>query len=117
MLEDDPVISNSQHYRTIFENQHVRVLEYLDEPGDSTTPHVHPNSVMVTLTDFRRRLTTGAGEREVAMSALQAVWLPAQRHAGENIGVTPTHTVFVELKGAAACKVDDSLLGTADRRD
>ena len=49
MVEEDPVTTNPAHYRTIFENEFVRVLEYLDRPGDTTTPHFHPNSVMVTL--------------------------------------------------------------------
>jgi hypothetical protein len=29
-------------------------------------------------------------------------WLPAQEHSGENIGETPTHVLFVELKGGTA---------------
>ncbi|HEX5728197.1 cytoplasmic protein [Microbacterium sp.] len=109
MVEEDPVTTNPAHYRTMFENEFVRVLEYIDDPGDTTTPHVHPNSVMVTLTDFQRRLRTGAGERDVDIAAHQAMWVPAQRHAGENIGRTATHTIFVELKGDAA--------GVADGRD
>jgi hypothetical protein len=28
----------------------------------------------------------------------RAYWLPAQTHAGENTGTTPTHVLFVELK-------------------
>ena len=111
MVDDDPVKTNPEHYRTVFENEHVRVLEYLDSPGESTTPHDHPNSVMVTLTEFQRRLTTSAGERVVELPANRAVWLPAQRHSGENIGSTPTHTIFVELKGAAAGIADDHVLG------
>lgn len=111
MVDEDPVVSNPEHYRTLFENEFVRVLEYADEPGQSTSPHVHPNSVMITLSDFTRRLSTAAGAREVALPANQAVWLPAQRHAGENIGSTPTHTVFVELKGAAAGVVDERVVG------
>jgi len=35
----DPVATNPDHYSVIFENDHVRVLEYLDQPGDRTTPH------------------------------------------------------------------------------
>jgi hypothetical protein len=27
-----------------------------------------------------------------------AGWLPAQEHHGENIGDTPSHVIFVELK-------------------
>ena len=71
MVEEDPVTTNPAHYRTIFENEFVRVLEYIDRPGDATTPHVHPNSVMVTLSDFQRRLRTDAGEREVDIPAHQ----------------------------------------------
>ena len=107
----DPVLTNPDHYRTIFENEFVRVLDYRDGPGEGTTPHVHPNSVMVTLTDFRRRLSTGAGEREVNIPAYQALWLPAQRHSGENIGKTVTHTLLIELKGEAAGIADDGALG------
>lgn len=111
MVEEDPVTTNPALYRTIFENEFVRVLEYSDRPGDSTTPHVHPNSVMVTLTDFQRRLRTPAGERDVDIPANQALWLPAQRHAGENTGRSATHTIFIELKGDAAGVVDDGVLG------
>ena len=111
MTSEDPTVSNPDHYRTLFENEYVRVLDYTDVPGDRTTPHVHPNSVMVTLTDFQRRLITPAGDRDVVMAANQAVWLPAQRHAGENTGTTPTHNILVELKGAAAGSEDADALG------
>ncbi len=94
----DPAVSNPQHYKVIFENDRVRVLEYTDEPGDRTTPHEHPDSVMYTLSSFKRRLVLGDLERDVALEAGKAGWLPAQRHHGENIGDTPTHAIFVELK-------------------
>ena len=97
----DPVISNPEHYKVIFENERVRVLEYNDEPGDRTTPHQHPESVMFTLSSFRRRLVSGDAQREVEMSAERVGWLPAQVHHGENIGDTPTRVIFVELKEPA----------------
>ncbi len=111
MVDEDPVTTNPEHYRTIFENEHVRVLSYLDAPGDKTTPHTHPNSVMITLTDFHRRLTTADGDRDVELAANQALWLPAQRHAGENTGTTATRTIFVELKGPAAGTLDARAVG------
>ncbi|MET3770344.1 hypothetical protein ABIB15_003054 [Marisediminicola sp. UYEF4] len=113
MITDDPVETNPLHYRIVFENEFVRVLDYSDRPGTTTTPHDHPNSVMITLSDFRRRLASGDQEREVALTAGQAMWLPAQRHFGENIGDTPTHTIFVELKGAAAGESSGATLGPA----
>ncbi|PRY67479.1 hypothetical protein B0I08_10686 [Glaciihabitans tibetensis] len=94
----DPVVSNPDFYRVIFENERVRVLEYGDAPGDKSTPHGHPDSVMVTLSTFRRRLAAGGRELEVELPTGAAVWLPAQTHTGENIGATETRTIFVELK-------------------
>ena len=95
----DPVATNPQHYRVLFENERVRVLEYTDLPGDRTTEHEHPDSVMVTLSSFRRRLHAGDASRDVEIATGFAGWLPAQRHSGENIGASRTHAVFVELKG------------------
>ncbi|WP_024285451.1 cupin domain-containing protein [Cellulomonas sp. KRMCY2] len=94
----DPVSSNPDHYRIVFENDRVRVLEYTDVPGDRTTPHQHPDSVMITMSSFARRLHAGSGYRDVELSAGKAMWLPAQQHAGENVGESPTHALFVELK-------------------
>lgn len=113
MVNDDPVESNPEHYRVLWENDFVRVLEYTDVPGSKTTVHDHPNSVMVTLSGFRRRLSVAGRTFETELEAGQAVWLPAQRHAGENIGETPTRTVFIELKGVAAGTASGSALGPA----
>jgi quercetin dioxygenase-like cupin family protein len=94
----DPVETNPDHYKVVFENERVRVLEYTDAPGDITTPHEHPDSVMYTLSSFRRRLSSNGQHRDVAITAGTTGWLPAQEHHGENTGDTPTHVLFVELK-------------------
>ncbi|TQK69865.1 MULTISPECIES: cupin domain-containing protein [unclassified Nocardioides] len=112
-MAEDPVTSNPDHYAVVFENDRVRVLEYRDEPGARTTPHAHPDSVMYTLSSFRRRLVAGDQQREVEMTAGTVGWLPAQEHHGENIGDTPTHVLFVELKEPAA-GTGDGNLGPAD---
>ncbi|WP_433874860.1 cytoplasmic protein [Sinomonas atrocyanea] len=94
----DPLEVSPDLYRLVFENDRVRVLEYLDRPGDSTGTHSHPDSVMVTLTGFSRRLTSGGREVEVEMPPFQARWLDAQEHSGTNIGTSETRTLFIELK-------------------
>ena len=98
----DPAVSNADAYTVVFENDRVRVLEYRDTPGHLTTPHRHPDSVMYTLSSFRRRLHLDGGHRDVEMPAGFAGWLPAQEHAGENIGDTETHVIFVELKDGSS---------------
>ena len=107
----DPVETNPDHYRVVFENERVRVLEYTDAPGERTTPHEHPDSVMVTLSGFRRRLHADDGHRDVELPAGLSGWLPAQRHSGENIGDSPTHAIFVELKGGGPADADGARLG------
>lgn len=103
-MQLDPVLTNPDLYRVLFENESVRVLEYRDRPGDRTTPHQHPDSVMYTLSSFDRRLVSGDQEREVRIEAGTTSWLPAQEHAGENIGETDTHVLFVELKSSASVR-------------
>src|SRR5690242_15350187 len=94
----DPAVTNSDLYKVIFENERVRVLEYRDQPGDATTPHAHPDSLMLTLSSFRRRLRHGDQVRDVELPVGKPMWVSAQEHSGENIGETETHVIFVELK-------------------
>jgi hypothetical protein len=94
----DPVETNPSLYSVLFENERVRVLQYRDNPGDQTSPHSHPDSVMITLSSFRRRLRSEEREVEDELSAGEARWLDAQEHSGTNIGDSPTHAIFVELK-------------------
>ncbi len=97
-MTQDPVDSNPEFYRVVMENSRIRVLEYRDEPGDRTTPHVHPDSVMITLSAFKRRLVQGGQSVDVELEAGLTRWLDAQEHSGENTGTTPTHVMLVELK-------------------
>jgi quercetin dioxygenase-like cupin family protein len=98
MSQDDPTVTDPMLYKVVFENERVRVLQYRDEPGDRTHPHRHPDSVMVTLSAFRRRVAAGDRSAEVELRAGEARWVGAQEHAGENIGDSVSHCVFIELK-------------------
>ena len=111
----DPTVTDPDKYSVVFENERVRVLEYRDEPGAQTSLHEHPDSVMVTLSGFDRRLVAADGRhRDVTLEPAQVRWLDAQTHSGENIGNTPTHVVFIELKEAGAPR-EDASLGPVER--
>jgi hypothetical protein len=97
-MSHDPAITDPALYKVVFENDRVRVLEYADAPGAKTRPHRHPDSVMYTLSSFRRRIAAGGRQVDVDLSAGQVRWLAAQEHAGENIGDTDSHAIFIELK-------------------
>jgi hypothetical protein len=106
----DPTVTDPDKYRVVFENERVRVLEYRDDPGQATSPHDHPDSVMITLSAFERRLVDAAGDsREASLEPGTVRWLGAQTHSGENIGQTPTHVVFVELKEPGSATTETAL--------
>ena len=107
----DPTVTDGDKYKVVFENEHVRVLEYRDDPGAKTSVHDHPNSVLITLSSFERRLHVQGRSRDVSFDPGQVRWLDAQTHAGENIGTTPSHAVFVELKGGAGSDDSSDVLG------
>lgn len=113
-VQSDPVLTDPQLYRVLFENDRVRVLEYRDRPGDATHLHAHPDSVMVTLSSFRRRLRSGGKEVELELAPFQARWVGAQEHSGMNIGDSQTHSIFVELKEPAPTPSAARPLGPSD---
>src|SRR4030081_1897145 len=106
----DPTVSDPDKYKVVFENGRVRVLEYRDEPGEQTSPHEHPDSVMYTLSSFERRLIGAAGEsRDVALGSGEVCWLGAHTRGGDDTGDTPTHGLFVELKEPREAEQVESL--------
>lgn len=111
----DPTVTDPDKYKAVFENDRVRVLEDKDKHGDRTSPHRHPDSVMYTLSSFRRRLVHGDRAVDVEIVAGGVGWLDAQEHHGENIGETESHALFIELKesGRQAAPGGDPQLGAA----
>lgn len=99
VLAEDPVITDSDKYKVVFQNEKVRVLEYYDKPGDRTNKHNHPDSLVYALSPFERKLILGNGKELVVHKAAgETYWVSAQSHIGENIGKTDTHVLIVELK-------------------
>jgi len=113
MNSDDPCVTDPGLYRVVMENDRVRVLEYRDTPGALTNSHHHPDSVMITFSDFRRRVTAGGDAVDLALAAGQVRWVGAQDHVGENIGDTDTHAFFIEVKDAPAGRASGVLGPTA----
>ena len=101
----DPVISDSDKYKVIFENEHVRVLDYQDKPGEKTNKHGHPAFVLYALSPFKRNIHLEDEkiiEREFKKGDI--IWSEGQIHIGENIGETDSHALIVEIKGLEANK-------------
>lgn len=97
--QQDPTSSDPDKYKTVLENERVRVLRYHDHPGEKTHLHAHPDLVLYALAPFKRRLHVKDGKSwEREFTAGEVFFVPAQAHIGENIGTTDTEVLIVELK-------------------
>lgn len=89
-------------YKLLFENEKVRVLEYVSRPGIGVCGagrHSHPDHVTVTLTPAKVKLTTEDGKVQVKeIPAGSAFWESASTHAAENIGGSGSRMVLIEIK-------------------
>lgn len=95
----DSVATDSDKYKVIFENEKVRVLEYLDQPGEKTHEHHHPAFVLYALSPFERKITLADGKTIMReFKAGEVLYSEEQTHTGENVGQTPTHVIIVEMK-------------------
>ena len=74
----DPVNVDPQHYKVEFENERVRVLRVSYGPGEKSVMHYNPDSVIVSLTGDKTRMTTPDGKsHEAPAKAGAAIWAPA----------------------------------------
>ncbi len=95
----DPVQTDGDKYKVKFENERIRVLEYADAPGDKTQEHHHPAFFLYALAPFKRKILLSGGK--VIMREFKTgdvLWSPEQTHAGENVGITPSHALLIEMK-------------------
>src|SRR4029453_14982763 len=66
----DPVVTDGDKYKVVLENERVRVLEYRDSSGQRTSPHYHPDYVLLLLTlSFVPWVPSGVGSRCPAVAA------------------------------------------------
>ena len=95
----DPVAVNSATVKIKLENDRVRVLEAILEPGQKEKPHSHPGYVTYVLTTGKMRLHAADGtSRDAELTAGQVLFTEPLTHWAENIGTTTMRFVLVELK-------------------
>jgi quercetin dioxygenase-like cupin family protein len=106
--EIDPVTVSANLYKVLFENEHVRVVEYEVPPGQKDNWHTHPAKVSYIVSGGTLKITTEAGESFIVEEEIGAAsWFEAVgRHYGENIGKTPVRIVFVEIKNVDSARED-----------
>ncbi|HET7200689.1 MAG TPA: hypothetical protein VFI80_07750 [Burkholderiales bacterium] len=90
-------------YRVAFENDKVRVLDFVARPGMGVCGegmHSHPAHLTVVLSDWQGKAVTPDGKvvgRDKKVG--DVFWSEAETHRVENTGKTISHVMIVELKG------------------
>jgi quercetin dioxygenase-like cupin family protein len=99
----DAVSVSPDRFKTLLDNQHVRVVEYTLLPGERDQWHTHPPKVSYVVTGGTLRITTDDGQSFPSEEkAGSATWMDALgRHFAQNVGKTPVRIVLVEVKGAS----------------
>lgn len=97
----DPAVVNPKTVRVKLENDRVRVLEAVLQPGDKELLHSHPPSVIYVIDGGKTRNHTPDGKSsELELKSEEALYRDAFTHWAENTGDTTIHLIVVELKNA-----------------
>jgi len=102
-LGQDPVPLYPNNYKVLFENDRVRVLDFVLRKGGHEKAHFHPANVAVFLADFKIRFTLPDGTTRLRVGHPGEVgWSDAIVHEPVNVGDTDAHGILVELKDPPA---------------
>ena len=98
-MAGDPVTVAPHVYKTVLENDRVRVLEAGGSPGLNTGMHTHPNLVAIALTETKMKFTFPGGESaEAELKAGEVMYLDPVEHTVELLGSGEGRLILVELK-------------------
>lgn len=95
----DPAVVNAKTVQVKLENDRVRVLEAILQPGEKEQLHSHPAYVTYVIAGgtIRNHLADGK-TAEAVLKAGDVLYREPVTHWAENIGTTPIHVILVELK-------------------
>lgn len=95
----DPTAVSPMHYKTLFENDMVRVLGMDLPAGQSDEMHSHPSETVYFLSGGQARVHMPDGEAaDVEFPDGHVMWHEPWTHRVENVGDTDIHAVIVESK-------------------
>jgi quercetin dioxygenase-like cupin family protein len=101
-IAQDPARVMPRAYRVAFENDQVRVLDFVGRPGMGICGegmHSHPAHLTVVMTDWQGVVSTpGSGAQPRQRKAGDVFWAEAETHKLENTGKSNTRVLIVELK-------------------
>ncbi|HEY6322302.1 MAG TPA: cupin domain-containing protein [Thermoanaerobaculia bacterium] len=95
----DAVAVTPKVVKVKLENDRVRVLDYVSNPGDQEGWHSHPAMVVYVVTGGTLRVSTPDGKSsDVEFKAGDTIYRAPITHSTVNVGKTQLHAILVELK-------------------
>lgn len=94
----DPTTVDAQIYKTILENEYVRVFEVHFKPGAKIGTHSHPDHAAYVLSGGKLKLIYPDTAVVVEAQAGATFWIPAESHAAENVGDTDLRVLVLDVK-------------------
>ena len=95
-------------YRVAFENDQVRVLDFVGRPGMGICGegmHSHPAHLTIVMSDWQGTVSTPDGAAKPRQKKFGDVfWSEAETHKVENTGKTNSRVLIVELKTPGKAK-------------
>jgi hypothetical protein len=89
-------------YRVAFENDQVRVLDFVGRPGMGICGegmHSHPARLSIVMNGWRSLASTpNSPARAVQRKDGEVFWREAETHKVENVGKTNSRVLIVEIK-------------------
>ena len=95
----DPVQVAPNNYKSLMENEHVRVLEMTLRPGERDAEHSHPSETVYFIKGGKLKIHLPGGEAmEADIPDGHVMWHEEWTHSVENLGTTDVHAIIVETK-------------------
>jgi quercetin dioxygenase-like cupin family protein len=105
LIAADAPTTAPNNYKTVFENERVRVFDVTVKPGDKIPSHSHPDHLAYPLNSCTLALTAEGGKAQAAEAKPgHVLWSNAVTHSVENTGKTECKLIIVELKESAPKK-------------
>lgn len=98
ILNEDVSRMQNINSAILLDNQHVRVVEVILNPGDMLGGHSCVNRILYSLTEFEATFRPSQLERfDTTFTANGLNWFEAGAHSLHNIGKTPAHFVIFQF--------------------
>ena len=95
----DPVTASPNNYKTLMENDQVRVLEMTLKAGESDQEHSHPSETVYFVTGGKVKIhLPDGGVADADIPDGHVMWHEEWTHQVENVGSSDVRAIIVEAK-------------------